>query len=876
MQPLPIDHQIPEILETLRQRGTLVLLAEPGAGKTTRVPPALIRAGLCQPQHPRILVLQPRRVAARAIAQRIADEQGWPLGGQVGYHVRMERKFQTRTPLVLITEGILTRQLLTDPLLEGVGTVVLDEFHERSIHSDVALAMLKQVRQTVRPDLLILVMSATLDPQPISQFLDNAPVLNVPGRMFPVTIQYAPGPDKSLEERIAGAVETGLTMHDASTQSVGHLLVFLPGAGEINRCLKTLAGLAMRHQAVLLPLHGSLPLEMQLKALAPGPQKKIILSTNIAESSLTIDGVRVVVDSGLVRRAGFDADRGIDRLDMQRISRASAAQRAGRAGRTGPGHCIRLWSLQENNHLADFDLPEIQRLDLTPTVLSLYSWDRRGPDGIDWLTPPPAERVSAADQFLLAIRALAPCADGGQTITPLGKRLLALPLHPRLGNFMLTAAGQGLTRPAALLAAMLSEKDIVASRASRTAQTTGDSDVLWRLNLLTSGRTSSAAQDLALDDAAVDRVRMVAAELQQLATATTPPDARQPPPKIPDGATETQLQKLLLTAYPDRVCRRRAADPARALMVGGRGVRLAPESIVKRAEFFLALDVELSSKTRHNEALVRQASAIEPTWLGEQFPHAIEQRDELIWDANTRRITAQRTTLYHDLPLEQTTGGQRDTGATRDMLRRELGPVAQAWLMENKNCAQLLLRFNFLQRTMPDKHWPLPEVDFPHEPDIPTSRLMGDILAEWLADQAASTGRVDDLLLQDSLADRLLASWNYSTRTLIDKCAPRDFKLPSGRVAQLQYRPDAPPVLAARVQELFGLHETPRVAEGRVAVTLEILGPNYRPVQTTSDLAGFWRGSYHQIRKDLRARYPKHNWPDEPLKAVAKPMKPRT
>lgn len=872
MQPLPVDSQIPDLLETLRQRRTLVLLAEPGAGKTTRVPPALVRAGLCPPQHPRILVLQPRRVAARAIAQRIADEQGWPLGGQVGYHVRMERKFQPHTPLVLITEGILTRRLLSDPLLEGVGAVVLDEFHERSIHSDVAMAMLKQVRQTVRPDLLILVMSATLDPQPISDFLDNAPVLQVPGRLFPVKIQYAPGPEKSLEERTAAAVQTGLAATDESAQSPGHILVFLPGAGEINRCTRALAGLARQYQAILLPLHGSLPLDMQLKALAPVQQKKIILSTNIAETSLTIDGVCVVVDSGLVRRAGFDADRGIDRLDLQRISRASATQRAGRAGRTGPGLCIRLWSMQENNHLAEFDLPEIQRLDLAPTVLGLYSWDRRGAAGIDWLTAPPAERISAADQFLLDIQALAPAADGGQTITALGNRLLTLPLHPRLGNFMLAAAQYRLTRPAALLAAMLSEKDILASRASRTAQTTGDSDVLWRLDLLTADRTSPAA---ALDNAAVSRVRTVAAELQHLTAAATAQDAGQSKPEISDGWAQTQLQKLLLAAYPDRVCRRRTADPARALMVGGRGVRLAPESIVKRAEFFLALDVELSSKPGMSDALVRQASAIDPAWLGQQFPHAIQTHDDLTWDANARRVTAQRTVLYHDLPLETTTGGQRNTAAVRDLLRRELGPVAQTWLMENKHCAQLLLRFNFLQRTMPEKPWPLPEVDFPQEPAAATSPTLADILAEWLADQAAATGRVDELLQQDSLADRLFSSWNYSTQMLINKCAPPAFKLPSGRVAQLEYRPDAPPILAARVQELFGLHETPRVADGRVALTLEILGPNYRPVQTTSDLAGFWRGSYHQIRKDLRARYPRHNWPDEPLTAIAKPMKPR-
>ncbi len=893
MQPLPIDDQIPAILQALKTDRRLILLAEPGAGKTTRVPPALATAGICHPDHPRVIVLQPRRVAAKAVAQRIADERGWKIGRQVGYHVRMERKYGPHTPLLLLTEGVLTRRLTADPLLEGIGAVILDEFHERSIHSDVALAMLTQIRQTVRPDLLLLVMSATLDPTAISAYLENAPVTRVPGRLYPVHIQYAAHADRPVEDRVAAAVQSVLAdpplVAGGEAWTAGHILVFLAGAGEIDRLMRRLTSTAREHNALLRPLHGSLPLEQQLIALAPSRQRKIILSTNIAETSITIEGVTVVVDSGLVRRAGFDPDRGIDRLELQRISRASADQRAGRAGRTAPGRCIRLWSAQENRHLAEFDVPEIQRLDLTPAVLGFYSWDRRGPEGINFLSAPPADRLRAAAEFLLDIEALAPQPDGGRIITPLGKQLLAIPIHPRLGNLILLAGKQGLMREASLLAALLSEKDILAGRAQHGAQTTGDSDILWRLDMLETGRSTaprsravdSAAAYCDLDEIAVSRVKAVAAELHRLAAGAGEQIAAGAKQVAASPGPENRsaiLRRLLLAAYPDRVCRRRAADPSRALMVGGRGVRMTGESIVRRPEFFLAIDVELSGNPRQIDATVRQASALDPQWLGELFPQSIRREEKLQWDAAARRVIATTEILYHDLPLETRMDVPKNPAAVQALLIEQIKNSAATWLLESERCAQILYRFAFLQRAFPEKAWPLPQIpddNSPMAPDGVTQVPLTEVLAKWLAAQAAATGRVDQLLADESLADSLLASWDYAVQLQFDRLAPAAMRIPSGRNARLIYRAQGAPVLSAKLQELFGLRDTPRVADGRVPVTVEILGPNYRPVQTTGDLAGFWCGSYQLVRKDLRARYPKHDWPENPLTAVAKPLKSR-
>src|SRR4051812_5903829 len=398
MLPLPIDPFLPDIVARVRDRRSLVLVAGPGAGKTTRVPPALLRAGdLLSPQHPNVVMLQPRRVAARAAAMRIADENGWMLGDQVGYHVRFDRKIGPRTRLRVLTEGILTRQLLDDAFLDGVGCVVLDEFHERSIHTDLAIAMLREVRQTVREDLILIVMSATLDAEPVARFLADAPVVNVPGRTFPVQIEHAPAPQLSLVDRVADAARREI--ETARSGANGDVLVFLPGADEIRRTARQLEATAQQRNLLVLPLHGSLPGDEQVAALRPAAKRKVILATNIAETSLTIEGVTTVIDGGFARVAGYDAERGLDRLELQRISKASAKQRAGRAGRTRPGRCVRLWSAKEDHELADFELPEIRRVDLCATVLSVHAWGQPEPRNFGWYEPPPEHMLASAERL---------------------------------------------------------------------------------------------------------------------------------------------------------------------------------------------------------------------------------------------------------------------------------------------------------------------------------------------------------------------------------------------------------------------------------------------------------------------------------------------
>src|SRR4051812_48365834 len=510
MIPLPIDPHLPQIVNAVRQHRALVLVAEPGAGKTTRVPPALLRAGLLSREHPNVVMLQPRRVAARASAERIAEENAWELGREVGYHVRFERKISRDTRLRVLTEGILTRQMLDDPFLEGVGAVILDEFHERSLHTDVTAALLREVRQTVREDLVLVVMSATLDAEPVATFLGGAPVVRVPGRTFPVEISFVTPVGERLPEQAAASVRAAVEEPFVPKRSAGvspassaleeergrdaratlkdDILVFLPGAEEIRRTMHRLEALAGQHDLLLLPLHGSLPFDEQQRALRPSPKRKVILATNIAETSLTIDGVSTVIDSGYARIAGFDPRRGLDKLELTRISKASATQRAGRAGRTGPGRCIRLWTEREDRHLPAFEEPEVRRVDLCGTVLALHAWGKPDPRQFGWYEPPDERMLAAAERLLVMLGALT--SESGGQITALGRRMMDLPVHPRLARLLIEAATHGMLDDGATVAALLSEKDIVARAtptgpfSPRAARERGDSDLTLRLALL--------------------------------------------------------------------------------------------------------------------------------------------------------------------------------------------------------------------------------------------------------------------------------------------------------------------------------------------------------------------------------------------------------
>lgn len=813
--PLPIDEHLPAILASLGHSGALILVAEPGAGKTTRVPPALLKASYLTSQNPNILLLQPRRVAARAAAQRIAEENHWTIGDQIGWHVRFDKRIGPKTRLRVVTEGILTRQLVDDPFLEGVGAVILDEFHERSIHTDLAIAMLREIKQTVREDLIVIVMSATLEAEPVAKFLGDCPILRVPGRTYPVTIQHAAAASgDDLPVRIANALYHVLPAAERD------ILVFLPGVREINDTAREIAGLARQHDARIFPLHGSLQPDEQTRALEPCPQRKIILATNIAETSLTIEGVRTVIDSGVARVAGYDPQRGLDRLDLKRISRASAIQRAGRAGRTASGNCIRLYTEKEFHAMPPFELPEIRRIDLAGTILALHGWGKPDTRGFGWFEAPSEVTMQVADDLLAMLGAIT---QG--SITPLGRQMLSLPVHPRLARLLVAAAEEGLLESGAAMAALLSERDLAPF--GRVPETRAASDLVIRLPKLDSSPQVSRVRD----------------ELVRLGRSIKPQRKKH---HDPDEA----MLRLALLAYPDRVCRRRSSDPAAATMVGGGGVRLAPDSVVRDHEFFVALDARQDDRSNAREALVRVASAIEPEWLEELFPDEIRRDRVLVFDNQRQRVVGRGTIQYRDLLIREDRDAPVDPQAAGPILAEALRPTAEERLAAHEDAANLLARIDLLRRFMPDHPWP--QID----------------PAEILSEMCIGKRSVEELE-RVSPVPFIQSRLHYPLDRMLEENAPDAIAVPSGSQIRIKYVLNQPPVLAVRLQELFGWPDAPRLAGGRVRVVLHLLGPNFRPVQITEDLKNFWASTYFQVRKDFRVRYPKHSWPEDPLTAPA-------
>lgn len=844
MTTLPIDEHLPQIVAHAREARRLVLVASPGAGKTTRVPPAIIAAKLLSKENPNLVMLQPRRVAARAAAERIADEHLWRVGEQVGYHVRFDRRVGRDTRIRVVTEGILTRQLMDDPLLDGVGCVILDEFHERSIHTDLAAALLKEVR-AARPELIVIVMSATLDAAPIARFLDDAPVVNVAGRTYPIEISYSQPTGAMVEDRVAGAV--GAVLDDVARDDAGDVLVFLPGAGEINRASRALGGVASRHNALILPLHGSLPAAEQSRALRQADRRKIILATNIAETSLTIEGVRTVVDSGLARVAGYDARRGLDRLDVKRISKASATQRAGRAGRTSPGRCLRLWTQREQNELDEFEQPEIRRVDLAATVLMLHAWGRPDVRAFDWYERPDEAALVAAERLLFLLGLTDAPLNG--KITPRGSRAAAMPVHPRLGRLLVDAADAGVFAEGCTLAAMMSERDFVLNEGrphERVAKTHGRSDAIWRMDLL-------ERRDACVDADAARQVVQVRDQLQRMSQSGVGRRRE---------AGDDQLLKLVLSAYPDRVCRRRENDLSAGAMVGGAGVRLANESVVKTEPFFVAVDARADDRARAGEALVRLASAVEPQWLREMFPQSVTTTVEAVYDAARDRVVGKAVERYLDVVLSERDGVAVDARRVSQVLAGALWPQAAEIVAGVPELESLMARLQLLTVALP-AHL-RPRADWPGE--------LGD--AKQLVAEACE-GATSLAEVRRRLPNIAMGRLTYQDQVAIDRFAPESIVVPSGSRMKLDWSASRVepqvigPVLAVRLQEIFGWTDTPRVAGEKVPVVLHLLGPNYRPVQVTQDLRSFWANTYFQVKKDLKARYPKHAWPDDPLVAPA-------
>ena len=844
---LPVDSIIPDLLSALQQSNCLVLKAPAGAGKTTRVPPALLQSGLAGSGQ--IVMLEPRRLAARTAAARMAFEHGQKVGQQFGFRVRFEEAVSRETRVLAVTEGVLLRRLQDDPFLDDVTIVVFDEFHERRLDSDLALAMVRRVQQTVRPDLRIVVMSATLDPEPIARWLGDCPVVRSEGRLFPVRISwFSPQQRQSIPELAAVGVERVLQSAANGSESAqdGDILVFLPGVGEIHRTAQLLERLAASRNLAVLPLFGEMTSDEQDRVLGPCDRRRVILATNVAETSITIDGVTAVVDTGFAKQMLFDADSGLDRLELVPISQASADQRAGRAGRTAPGLCLRLWDEAAHRRRPAADPAELQRVDLSSAVLRLIAWGEADPQAFPWFESPPQSSLEHALRLLELLGAV----EAG-VATDVGQRMVRFPTAPRLARMLIEAASGGVGERACLLAAMLSERDpFLRSGPGRTTLLRQSrSDVIDRLHALedwyAEGRGETAFGE-------VNRAasRTIAAAAKQLYRVLREgrggmPDRTVGPPD--ELQSDEVLLRSLVAGFPDRVARRRETGGDKALMVGGRGVKLGPRSAVRTAPLFLCVDIDGAG----SDAEVRQASEVLRSWLPAT---GLRDSSELFFHPSQKQVVARRRLSFADLVLEETPATITDaTQAAECLFAAAVGQWAQILPPEDDPF------HGFLQRMRCLKLW-MPELALPD---------CGDgLLAELLRELCFGRRSFSELKAAPWLGT-LQGRLDYSLVQTVEREAPEKLLVPSGSRIRLEYSEGRPPVLAVRIQEVFGLTATPRIAGGRVSVVLHLLAPNYRPQQITDDLASFWANTYEAVKKDLKRRYPKHAWPEDPTTAVA-------
>jgi ATP-dependent helicase HrpB len=762
LTPLPIDSHVDGIRAALDRHRAAVLTAAPGAGKTTRVPPALVDRG-------RVLLLQPRRVAARAMAARIGEERNWAVGHEVGWHIRFDRQFNTNTRLLVVTEGILTAYFQRDPLLSDVSTLVLDEFHERSVHADLGLALAK-LAWTARDDLRILVMSATLDPAPVAAFLGDCPVIEVPGTSHPLTIEYGPG--EPADEALLQTLR----------RTEGDVLFFLPGRREIAQAMSVATKVALAHGCSMAALHGSISADDQQYLLRPHTRRRIVMATNIAETSLTVPNISAVIDSGLHKVARFDPDRAVDSLVTERIPADSADQRAGRAARLGPGLVRRLWDARDR--LRPQREAEIHRIDLSAPALAILAAGA-DLDGFEWFDRPSRERLAAAVELLTRLGAVQ---DG--RITPLGREMQRLPLPPRHARIVLEAGG---AFEACAACAWLSEPTRLGGPAPASS-----SDLLTVLDRW---------KEMPM------RVRQIAGQVQRAITPTG------------NAATwhvdDTALRRAVLAGYPDRVGKRRAAD--KVTLASGHGAVLGRETGVHDADWLIALDVTAGRTSAHTEALIRVASRIETEWLNPTRSNTEVTIDE------SGAVRAHEVDYYGELVL-----AERSVPASHEA---RVTILTQTWLdrVPDERSARLIARLAFAGL----------DVD----------------LSGIVRTAAATATRLQDIVLTDEHLP-------WATRQTLDRQAPQTLRVPSGREMALHYESDGTVSVAVKLQELFGLGETPAIGPHRMPITFHLLAPNGRPVQTTRDLKSFWERTYPEVRKELRGRYPRHPWPDDPWNAT--------
>ncbi|WP_255448479.1 ATP-dependent helicase HrpB [Telmatospirillum sp. J64-1] len=817
ISPLPIDEALPALLAALKDDPRAVLQAPPGAGKTTRVPLALLDQDWAEGR--RILMLEPRRLAARAAAARMAQTLGEAVGETIGYRIRLDSRVSGRTRIEVVTEGILTRMIQDDPALDGVAAVIFDEFHERSLNADLGLALALEA-QALREDLRILVMSATLDGEAVAALLGDAPIVTSQGRAFPVETRHLdPQPKNRIEEEVAAAIRRALA------EESGSILVFLPGQGEIRRVQSLLGDLG--EDVLVAPLYGDLPQAAQDAAIRPCPQgrRKVVLSTAIAETSLTIEGIRVVIDSGLMRVPRFEPASGMTRLVTVKVSKASAEQRRGRAGRMEPGVCYRLWPEAAHGALAAQSTPEILEADLAPLALDLAQWGVTDPRQLAWLDAPPTAAWSQACDLLRRLGAL----DAEGRITRHGQVMARLPLHPRLAHMILAAKELGLGGLACEVAAILSERDLL--RGQR------DADLRRRIEVL-----RGAERGLEVDRGAVQRARQSIRQWQ-----------RQLDIKEGEGGIE-ETGLVLAFAYPDRIGQRRSGAGRQYRLSNGRGAFFSDQGERLAAEDFIVC-AELDGDKR--EARIFLAAPVTRAELETHFADAIEAVDEVAWDSREQAVQARRRRKLGALVLkDEPLGGNADSQAAISAMCegiRELGLNVLPWTKELENWRG---RVMFLRR-VEGESWP----------DLSDQALL-DGLEDWLGPFLTGITRRGHLAKLD-LAAALHALLDWPQSQALDKLAPSHLTVPSGSRIPLDYAGGETPVLAVRLQEMFGATETPALAGGKVPLVVHLLSPAHRPVQVTQDLAGFWKSSYHAVKADLKGRYPKHYWPDDPLQAQA-------
>ncbi|VAX09814.1 ATP-dependent helicase HrpB [hydrothermal vent metagenome] len=827
MHSLPINDVIPALCEALASTPAAVLSAPPGSGKTTVTPLVLLEQPWLRGQS--ILLLEPRRLAARASAMRMAELLGEEVGETVGYRVRFDSRVSRKTRIEVVTEGILTRRLQSDSELAGVGLVIFDEFHERNLQADLGLAFCLDIAHGLRDDLRLLVMSATLDTKAVSALLGNAPIITGAGKCYPVERYYL---DATPNGRIADVAVRGVRR--ALSEQQGDMLVFLPGAGEIS---SVAAALGTELDGIeVCPLYGDLSREAQDHAIRPhsGGRRRVVLATSIAETSLTIEGIRTVVDVGWSRLPGFDPNTGLTRLETMRVSRAAADQRAGRAGRLEPGVCYRLWTESEQAGLQSHTPPEIMDADMAPLVLELAQWGLSDPAALKWLDAPPVGAFAQAKELLQGLDAL----DSHGRITLMGKGMAGLGLHPRLAHMLLLARERGQGEMAADLAALLSERDLL----PRVARETKPVDLEQRLQLLNLWREKgkSAARTAGVDHVACSRVDKASRQWRKghrpVQTATANP---------------LSIGALLASAYPDRIAQRRSGALGGYLLSSGRGAKLPEGDVLSGCNYLVAAQLDAG----RSEGRVFLAASVELAELRETQNNRINRIEVVQWDTRAKVVAAREEERLGALVLSTTPIKKINPEALITAMLdgvRQMGLEVLPWTDKARDWQARVLS---LRHWQPDAGWP----------DVSLEALMQS-LEQWLPPWLNGLSRRDHLSRLDMLKI-LHSTLDWQQQKILDEIAPTHIQVPSGSFKQLQYKPGEPPVLGVRLQEMFGLADTPTVCRGRVPVMLHLLSPAQRPIQVTQDLRGFWERTYVEVKKELKGRYPKHYWPDDPWAA---------